>query len=213
VSLRAVGTGRADGPPGQGLSKPASARTCCPSLDSTYAHERVGGRPRSGRPESHQGVVVDRRGGLRERDAADLVAGGEHVRAVDQRRVDLPEHHLGQRRPDVLLERVRRRLDAGGLEDLGRRGAARDLRGAQRQLQLRPREVGEPADVAGVVGRYGDLEPVPDEDLRVGGGTRVGDRRMVAGLAAANTSAGAPATICWASPELAPKLSRTVCPG
>src|SRR5829696_4000202 len=36
---------------------------------------------------------------------------------------------------------------------------------------------------------------------------------MVAGLAAAKTSAGAPATICWARAELAPKLKVTVVPG
>src|SRR5262249_26964593 len=36
---------------------------------------------------------------------------------------------------------------------------------------------------------------------------------MVAGLAAANTSAGAPWTICWASVALEPKLNFTVVPG
>ena len=36
---------------------------------------------------------------------------------------------------------------------------------------------------------------------------------IVAGLAAANTSAGAPWTICWARVALEPKLNRTVVPG
>src|SRR5690606_36519736 len=36
---------------------------------------------------------------------------------------------------------------------------------------------------------------------------------MVAGLAAANTSAGAPCTICWARVALEPKLNRTDVPG
>nr|BFE80354.1 hypothetical protein GCM10020093_029550 [Planobispora longispora] len=36
---------------------------------------------------------------------------------------------------------------------------------------------------------------------------------MVAGLAAANTSAGAPWTICWARVALEPKLNSTVTPG
>jgi hypothetical protein len=36
---------------------------------------------------------------------------------------------------------------------------------------------------------------------------------MVAGLAAANTSAGAPWVICCARPELPPKLNLTVTPG
>src|SRR5260370_15500496 len=36
---------------------------------------------------------------------------------------------------------------------------------------------------------------------------------MLVGLAGANTSAGAPLMICWASPELGPKSNRTVVPG
>ena len=131
------------------------------------------------------------------------------VGGVDQRGVDLAELHLGERRADVLLQRVGHRGDAGRLEDLGRR----PRRTAPRAR--RPRASGpafaksaSPVIPAGLPAGTAISSTFSVKTSGSAACRSASVTTFICGwLAEANTSAGAPWVIWVASAELPAKLN------
>ena len=84
-------------------------------------------------------------------DHVGVVAGGDDVGDVDDAGVGLAGGDLGDHAADVLLEADRGHGDAGGGEDLVGVVAARDLGGADDDLDVGVGEVGDAGDPQRVV--------------------------------------------------------------
>src|SRR3954454_18379554 len=104
---RAAGTRSGSGTPPRGSggrrTEAGVGQRLLTRVGEHQVDERRRGRGVGRGRERADRILVDRLFGLGERDAFDATPGRPHVRGVHERRIDLTELHLGQRRLDVVL--------------------------------------------------------------------------------------------------------------